>query len=290
MLRYVSGGDYIVWKERPLTVTQPDVAITQPEPQVAGAIIDVEWQGPANKGEYLTVSEADAEVGDYFAYTYVKAGKKAKLRMPPTAGQYVLRYVSGQSKQIWAETEVSIEMPEVAITAPGEATVGELVKLDWQGPANKGDYVSIADPDAEANRYHLYKYVKKGRNLEIQMPEEPGQFELRYISGAQPVVWFSTDLTVLPRSEQISADDEEVTAGEKFNVSWQQDGAPGQYIGIFQAGAADDDRYESYIYTKNKTSGSMKAPAEPGNYELRYLSGGKKRVWARKAFTVVAAE
>jgi Ca-activated chloride channel family protein len=179
-------------------------------------------------------------------------------------------------------------MPEVSVEPPQEVKAGDLVKVVWQGPANPSDYLSIAEPESESNQYVVYKYVKKGKTTEMQMPEEPGEYRLRYISGVSSALWFEVPLTVAPRNETIEAQ-AEVATGESFSISWLERGFPQQYIGIFPAGSADDEGYATYTYTNRKTKAKLKAPDTPGEYELRYISGGKKIVWARKALKVVAS-
>jgi len=162
-LRYVSGGGKEVWKEQQIEVAKPDVEIKVASTQGAGAEIDVDWSGPANKGDFITVASPQMDGKDYLSYSYARAGRATKLRMPAEAGNYEIRYISGQSKEKWAVVPVSITMPEVSIQAPTESRTGDLLKLDWQGPANKGDYVSFAERGSEGKSYLVYKYLKPGR-------------------------------------------------------------------------------------------------------------------------------
>lgn len=288
MLRYVSGGGREVWKEQEVNVEQPEVAFNIAETQVAGAEIQVDWTGPANKGDYISIAEPQMENKKYLFYGYVREGNKTKLRMPPDDGEFELRYVSGQTAEIWARKRLTIEVPTVSIVSPSQTSTGNTLTMEWQGPANKGDYITIAEPGSEGKKYLSYKYIKKGGKAVVEVPEEPGSYELRYVSAAQGRIWFEAPLEVTIREELISAD-AEVTAGKKFKVSWQNKGFGGQYIGIFPKGSADDEAYKSYTYTKNKTSNTMTAPKEAGDYELRYMSGGKKQVWARTSLRVIAA-
>lgn len=289
VLRYVSGGGREVWHEQSLSVEQPEISFDIPSTLPAGAEVMIDWKGPANKGDYVTVAEPDMAGNKYVSYAYAKAGKQAKLRMPATGGKFQIRYISGQKATIWASKPVSIKMPTVSLETPDRGATGDTLLMDWQGPANKGDYVTVAMPNTAGNKYISYKYIKEGGKAEIQLPEEPGNYVIRYVSAVKGTVWFEEPVRVTRRAEQISAD-EEVTAGKQFKVKWQNNGFAGQYIGIYPAGSADDAGYTTYVYTKNKTDAKLRAPKEAGKYELRYMSGGKKEVWARTALKVVAGE
>lgn len=286
-LRYVSGGEHEIWKTRPIEVVRPEVSIEALPAQVAGAEIEIKWQGPANRSDYLAIAEPGMKSNEYRFYSYLKQGQEAKLRLPAEAGNFELRYVSGQSKEIWAVQPIALEMPTVSVTAPTNAKVGDLITVNWEGPANKADYVSIATPDSDDNRYEVYKYLQQGKKTEIQMPEEPGDYEIRYVSGAGGVKWFAAPFEVLPRNETLEAP-EEVKVDDQFTVSWSEEGYGGQYIGVFLENAAEDDKYLSYAYTRNKTKTKVRAPKEAGDYELRYMSGNKKLVWARRPLKVVS--
>jgi hypothetical protein len=286
-LRYISGGDKAIWKTQNIEVITPEVTIEALPTQVAGSEVDIKWKGPANKSDYIDVAQRDSEGDEYLAYAYVKPNKEAKLRLPAEAGDYVVRYISGQSKQIWASVPVTVEMAEVSIVPPSNVRVGDEVRVDWQGPANRSDYLSIATIGSEGGTYESYKYIKPGKKVELSMPQEPGQYEIRYISAVTSAIWFAATFEVLPRTESLTAADQ-VVAGELLNVKWTENGHRGQYVGIFPADSPDDVQYTTYASTVKKTNNNLRAPAEPGDYEIRYMSGGAKKVWARKALKVIA--
>lgn len=64
-----------------------------------------------------------------------------------------------------------------------------------------------------------------------------------------------------------------VTPGEQLSVSWTAPSAGSRdWIGLFTLGAGDCDHGWSE-YTRGATSGTLtlNAPAQPGEYEFRYL-------------------
>ncbi len=284
-LRYVSGSGKIVWQTSKILVEEADVSIEELNPQIAGSEVSVKWSGPANKGDYLTIAKPSDAPKTYSSYRYVKAGSTTKLRMPSQAGNYQIRYISGQQKLIWASTEVEVQMPEVSIEPPSSAIVGTLLKLNWQGPANRGDYITIAEPGSAGSKYLTYRYVKAQSLVELKAPQLSGDYVVRYISGEDKSVWYEAPLTVAPRSETLEVAGS-VVVGKSFKVSWQEVGQKGEYVAIYPTGAADSERYLNQASSANKTSTNLKAPKQAGDYEVRYMSGDKKQVWARQQLLI----
>lgn len=288
-VRYVSGNERVVWSQKSVSVSAPNVSIDAIDTQLAGAEVMVSWQGPANRSDYLSLAEVGSAPSDYLSYSYLKPAKSAKLRMPARAGKFEIRYISGQSKLIWATQPIEIEMPIVSINAPKQGVAGDVIDMNWEGPANSGDFLSIAEAETDGGEYQAYKYVRKNKATGIQLPQMEGDYVVRYISGVDKTIWFETPITVTRRKESLSAPSE-VVAGQSFEVSWQEKGHPGQLLGIYPEDANDDDEYLVYAYTNNKTKAKLSAPDAAGKYELRYISGDKDKVWARTPITVSAAQ
>ena len=279
-LRYISSLDKAIWAAEKMRVLEPQLTFSLPDTVSAGAEIKIDWQGPGNKGDYFCVSNADDDPGQYVHYVYARAGKKTMLRMPEDPGEFEVRYMSGLSKQIWATQAVTVTMPEVSINTPESAVAGHEILIPWEGPANKGDYVTVAEAGTEGNEYLSYKYAraKDKSKTRLSMPDTPGEYVLRYISGSQRKIWAETAITITERSETLTVPDS-AKAGERFNVSWTQKGFPREYIAVYTKGA-DVKSYDNYSYTNKKTSAKLKAPAEPGDYEVRYISAQDNLVWA----------
>ncbi|MGM0516094.1 MAG: VWA domain-containing protein, partial [Pseudomonadota bacterium] len=80
-----------------------------PESVTAGETIDVAWQGPDHRGDYLTVVSPDTPAGEYGEYVYTSAGSPAALPAPAKAGRYEVRYLTGQSGRVLAAETVVVE-------------------------------------------------------------------------------------------------------------------------------------------------------------------------------------
>ena len=284
-MRYISGQGKAIWAAEKFTVPEPEVSLSLPQSVGAGESVVVDWQGPANKGDYLTVAHGDQEASEYVNYVYVKRGKKAKLKMPEESGAYEVRYISSLSKQNWASQAIEVTMPEVSVGQPENLVAGNEVNVPWQGPANQSDYLTIAEPGSEGGEYLTYKYVKAGKKIKLLLPDQAGSYVVRYIAAQTKAVWAEAAIEVVAREEELTLPNAVVAAGKKLNVKWLQKGQPRQYVAIYKVGAEVKD-YESYRYTKGKTSQTLTAPSEAGTYEVRYISGQDNLVWASAKFEV----
>ena len=79
----------------------------------------------------------------------------------------------------------------------------------------------------------------------------------------------------------------EVVAGSAFEVRWTGDPQAQDYITMVKP-HADYGTWGTYVYVSTGNPITMRAPDEPGVWQLRYQSDGRQDVFARRDFTVVA--
>ena len=83
---------------------------------------------------------------------------------------------------------------------------------------------------------------------------------------------------------QLQAPDE-VVAGSKFQVSWQAEEGDGDYITIVSQGAPAGF-YTHYQYTRTGPTVTIRAPGEPGIYEIRYQSDRNREDYPSRTVNV----
>lgn len=257
-----------------------------PDKVAAGSSIDVTWKGPDGKGDYLSVAEPGQEDHKYINYTYTSRGNPARLLMPDRPGVFELRYVSGSPRAILARRPIETTPVGVSLSAPDQVPAGKIIEVTWEGPDNKGDYLSVAAPDQEERRYINYTYTSRGNPTKLQMPDEAGLFELRYISGQSKTALARRPITLTPVSATLRALDI-VPVKEAIRLEWQGPDNKGDYLAVAEVGSPDN-KYLKYIYTSRGDPAKLNMPDRPGNYELRYVSGQSKTVLARRPVQVVS--
>lgn len=283
-LRYVSGRSGRTLAARPISVRAVEARLEAPASAPAGSRVEVAWKGPDNDGDYVTVVEAGAAEGTYRDYAYTRAGNPVEITLPDDAGPHELRYVTGAEDRTLARAPIAVEAVDAALEAPSTVGAGGLVRVDWTGPDNDGDYVTVVEAGAPEGSYRDYAYTREGTPVEIRVPDASGAYELRYVTGGSDRTLASVPLTVEAASATLEAPPV-VKAGQPFPVGWTGPDNPGDYITIVEAGAPEGS-YADYAYTRDGTPVEIAAPDAPGAYEVRYVSGGGDSTVERVAVEV----
>ena len=54
-------------------------------------------------------------------------------------------------------------------------------EVGWQGPGNRGDLITIAQPGQSDGSYVHYANTSRGNPVKLRAPKKPGQYEVRYV-------------------------------------------------------------------------------------------------------------
>ncbi|MDI1253030.1 hypothetical protein [Thermomonas sp.] len=197
-IRYVNHKTKTVLARRAIGVTDIQATLDVPATAVAGSMLAVNWAGPDYNNDYISVAKIDAAGNKYANYTYTKKGHPLQLLMPDEPGDYEVRYIQHQGATVLAQEPIKVTAVKASVEAPGTAAAGSTVKVSWTGPDYKGDYISVAKVDAAGNKYANYTYTKKGQPLQLLMPAEAGDYEVRYIQNQGGTVLARKTITVSP--------------------------------------------------------------------------------------------
>ncbi len=283
-IRYMSGQGRRVLARRALQVVAAEVTLAAPAEVDAGVVVPVEWTGPGNAGDYLTIVPRTAPDGQYANYDAARAGQPARVTAPIDAGECEVRYVAGQGAKVLARRPIRVVAATITLTAPAEAKAGGVVPIEWTGPGNAGDYLTIVPAAAADGQYANYEGARKGRVANVTAPLEPGAGEIRYMTGQgarvlarRPIQIVATPITL--------ASPERVAPGATVVVEWTGPDNAGDYLTIVPA-AAPAGTYAAYAYTRAGSPVRVAAPAKAGACEVRYISGQGAKTLASRAITV----
>lgn len=283
-VRYISD-DGVVLARAPVTLDKSDITMRPVGEIHAGSNFQVEWTGPNGEDDYITIVKPDAPEGTFDSYEYTEKGSPLTLIAPVEPGQYELRYTTdraGDSGKIFVRVPVYVleAIPIFLQTTPGpEIPAGGQFEVEWAGPANDSDFITITTPDAAEGFYTSYAYMRDGNNpITLNAPSEPGSYEVRYVNEREGKVLARVPVTLTAAQITLQAPSE-VTVNSEFEVSWTGPDGKDDYITIVPAGSPEGT-YTSYFYTKDANPGKLTAPETPGQYELRYSTdrsgdGGK---------------
>ncbi len=171
-LRY-SFRDAETIATRPITITETETTLTAPESAPAGSMLEVEWVGPNASRDNIQIAPVG---GGYYDFAYTERGNPARVQLPAKPGAYELRYSFRDAETI-ATRPITVTEIETSLTAPESAPAGSVIEVEWVGPNASRDNIQIAPV---GGRYSDFAYTERGNPARIQLPAEPGAYELRY--------------------------------------------------------------------------------------------------------------
>jgi len=192
------------------------------------------------------------------------------------------------AENTWKTVTIALTFPveaTVRLEPVGEAVAGTNIKAFWTGPERQGDYIQLSEKGGEG--YKTYAYVRNGNPAELRMPVEPGDYEVSYMLGRPLRTLATAPIKATPATATLTAPDTAL-AGEQVTVEFT--GPPagsGDWVTVVKPDA-EDNKFNDYHYSRNKSPASLRMPLEPGEYELRFVQNNKK-VLARRPITVTAA-
>jgi hypothetical protein len=261
--------------------------VSGPASAKVGAPVEFTVTGSKNPRDFVTIVEKGTGEGAYGGYEYVTKPGAYKLIGPPKPGDYEVRLLAGDSPYpTLARHAVRIETVAASLDAPGQAAAGAKVSVKWTGPNNERDYIAIGNA---ARPYFGYEYTRGGNPLALTVPDEPGQYELRYFLGAGDVIIGRRPITVGSVSASVTAP-QRAAAGTKISITWQGPNNERDYVTIVKKGTREGDYSSIYEYTARGNPVSLFAPVEPGEYEVRYSTGQVYATLARAPITITPAK
>ena len=283
-LRYIHDKSKRVIGRADIKITPVQATVQAPAQANVASEFEVQWQGPAYSGDYISIARPDQSAASYVYYTYTSQGSPLKLEAPSDPGTYEVRYILGKGNNLLAKTNIEIKAVGASVKAPAEANVATEFEVTWQGPGNEGDYISIVKPDQDAGSYVYYTYTREGSPLKLQAPSDPGTYEVRYILGKGNKLLAKTSIEIKAVGASVKAPAEANVATE-FEVTWQGPGNEGDYISIVKPDQ-NAGEYIYYTYTREGSPLKLQAPSDPGTYEVRYILGQGNKLLAKTTIQI----
>ncbi len=287
-LRYVLYQGARTVARQAIEVAEATVTLSGPEAALAGSAFDVSWAGAVGKSDYITIVPMGADEGTYGNYFVVQDKSKDELRAPADPGLYELRYILREGNKTMARQPIEITEPEVTISGPDTALAGSKIDVSWTGEVDKGDYITIVPMGTDEGTYGNYFATRGAGKNSLQAPSEPGLYELRYVlrEGARTMARAAIEIT---EPEVTVSGPDTALAGSRVEVSWTGAVAHNDYVTIVPMGS-DEGTFGSYKTLRNETKTDLKAPADPGIYEIRYILREGSKTLARQMIEITEPE
>lgn len=168
---------------------------------------------------------------------------------------------------------------EITLTAPDTVTTGTRFDVGWNETLNPQDFITIVTTGADENEINAHVRTRDVLQAELRAPADPGLYEVRYVLSAERTVAGRRIIEVVGAAVDVTAPGS-VIAGASFDISWTRNLDQRDFITIVPAGA-DDGKIQNHIRVRDSLQGELRAPAEPGIYEVRYvLDEGRRTIGA----------
>ncbi|MEQ9815169.1 MAG: hypothetical protein RLO50_20515, partial [Azospirillaceae bacterium] len=178
-----------------LTPVTAQLIVNGPVPP--GTDFDVQWVGPDNHNDYITIVAPGAPEGTYTDYARTRTGSVVSIEAPAEAGDYEVRYVMAQSGRTVASVPVTVGVEGVSLESAPSVAAGGVVEVTWTGPGRYEDFIEIvpagSGPEVEAQRGTR---ASQGSPLQIFAPAQSGEYEIRYRLSDTGEVLATIPLTV----------------------------------------------------------------------------------------------
>lgn len=283
-----ADSPYPTLTRRSLTVAAAEASLEAPASVAAGKALQIKWTGPGNDKDYLTIAKAGTPDRSYITYQYARDGKSLDFVAPDLAGDYELRYLLGNGDKVIARQPLKVTSVSATINAPAQVAAGSTVTVQWTGPNNPRDFITLVPANAQEGAFHSYEYTAKGNPVTLKVPDQPGNYELRYATGESYLTLGKSTLVVTPNSASLDAPKTAV-AGSNLTIGWTGPDNPQDYITIVPQGTKQDS-WGNYVYTHTGNPVTLLAPIAAGNYELRYATGQSSLTLASVPITLTPAQ
>ncbi|HET9484438.1 MAG TPA: VWA domain-containing protein [Xanthomonadales bacterium] len=271
----------------PSAAPPPKATITAPATVTGGASFDVAWTGPNGPGDSIGFANpGDANTGPNWIATEV--GNPVPMRAPARAGKYELLYIQGSPVRPLARVPIEVTPALATLAAVETVPIGASVEIAWTGPNGDHDFLTIVEPTAGKAAYKSYAYTDKGSPARVLVPDVPGSYEIRYVTGAENEVIARRTVVALPVETSIDAP-ATAPAGSRVNVKWVGPNNPKDFITVVLPTAKPAD-YTTYFYTSETSPDAavLDLPLTPGKYEIRYVTAQTSEILARHAIETTA--
>ena len=266
----------------------PAVVVQAPDSAVGGSDITVTWAPTVDRADYITLVPEGTDADEFDIYTQIGDRTEVTLPVPGTAGLYEAHYLSRATSATLGSDVIEVTEPQVALTAPDTAETGAEVLIAWTPTINQRDYVTIVPAGSDTGTLGAYRAVSRFTETKLNAPADPGLYEIRYVLHVDRMTVATRPLEVTGPQITLQVPDTAL-AGSDIKVAWSSAINTQDYINIVPVGT-DEGTFGNYTLVRDDSAGSVKAPAEPGMYEVRYVLREGSRTIASEMIEITAPE
>ena len=265
-----------------------DIGIISPGEVPAGSAFDVKWKtAEVPKGGSISVTAEDgSKIRASYAYIAPPPKEqKVTLTAPVVPGKYGLVFLE-KGKENTAPVTFTVTPVTATLSAPAAAEIGEEVIVTFKGEAYGKDMILLLGPGKEDKR-HSYAYPgsSKDGTVKLKAPVEEGEYRIVYSMSGE--ILAEHPLKVGGTAASLTAPGT-AKAGSEVTISWEGPDNAGDNI-IIRDKEGKRVSATGYVGNSKDRTVKLRAPMQPGDYTLAYLTSGKVLAEAPLKITGVEA-
>jgi len=290
------AAEFLSYRDNPATVVLVSDGVETCQADPCALAAQLERQGVAFTAHVIgfDLSREEHEqlacIAENTGGIFVPAANANELRNAMSQVQEAIETEPAVEPALVPEPEPAAEpdFSEQTVSAPPTVTFGTEFEVTWGETLNPRDWVTIVPVGADEGDYLAYRRVESNDRVSLRAPAEPGLYEVRYVLDEGGKTLASSPIEVVEAEQTVSAPST-VTFGTEFEVTWGGTVNPRDWVTIVPVGADEGD-YLAYRRVEGNDRVSLRAPAEPGLYEVRYVLDEGSRTLASVPIEVVEAE
>ncbi|RBI83110.1 hypothetical protein DRV85_16820, partial [Rhodosalinus halophilus] len=164
-----------------------EVTLQVPKDVRAGDPLKLAWTGAVSGNDYVTIVPMGTEEGVRETHVRVRDRSADELRAPEAPGLYEVRYVLDEGDRTLARAPVEVLAEDAPLergarlTAPDTAEAGSRIEVGWQAEGESADRRVTLAREGQALFTWIVAVPAEEPTVAIDLPDEPGAYELRFI-------------------------------------------------------------------------------------------------------------
>ncbi len=187
-LRYVLDEGRRTLASSLVEVVEAEVGITGPGIIRAGTAVDIAWSATINGNDFITIVHAGADEGKVETHIRTQDATEGRMKAPDAVGLYEIRYVLEEGRRTLASASLEVVAADAplddgaGLDVPNSARPGDVITISWVGGTDSADQrISLARADQPDFSWIAVHKVGSDKTLTLEIPEEAGSYEVRYL-------------------------------------------------------------------------------------------------------------
>jgi Ca-activated chloride channel homolog len=190
-LRYILDEGSKTQATAPIEVVEAEIGISGPGTVRAETDVDISWSMTIASSDMVAIVPVGADEGIRDIYLRTGDETEGRLTAPAEPGLYEIRYILDEGYKTLATAPLEVVAADApldegaGLSVPETAAPGATIAITWTGESKSTDQrIAVARKDQPDFSWVSVQSVGEKKAMELEMPEEPGVYEVRFLDLA----------------------------------------------------------------------------------------------------------